>query len=125
MRPSASRADTTTLNAAPAVVVVVTVVTRNTAAGAGVCRSVIVPEIELTTARSFLPSPLKSAAAIQSGRLPTTYTLAAPNVPSPRPAYRYTLSEKLLTTASSTLPSPVRSATTTLTGRESASYPGP
>ena len=121
-RPAPSRAVTTTLIAAPAVVAVGTVWTRKCVAGAGVSRRVIELALPLLTARSGKPSPLKSAAATQSGRSPTTYRVGAPNVPSPVPGKTHTVSAKLLTTARSSFPSPLKSVTAMPIGRESVSY---
>src|SRR5882757_2065757 len=63
------------------------------------------------TARSDLPSPLKSPTATDSGLLPVDGLAAAVNVPSPLPNRTVTVLLKVFATAKSGLPSPLKSPT--------------
>src|SRR5437588_8550090 len=65
----------------------------------------------LDTARSCLPSPLKSPTAIERGLLHTPKLVAALKLPAPLPNKTDMLSEFWLATAKSCLPSPLKSPT--------------
>src|SRR5207253_762750 len=67
----------------------------------------------LATARSSLPSPLKSPTATENGLVPTARSGRAANVPSPWPRSTETVPEPSLATARSALPSPLKSPTAT------------
>src|SRR5262245_53444707 len=82
--PAASTAVTVAATGFPAVTVAADV-TRNSVTGFGVTRTLIVAEPKFDTARSGRPSPLKSHAAPNIGRLPTMYMVGVPNVASPVP----------------------------------------
>ena len=64
------------------------------------------------TARSGIPSPLKSAVTISLGDAVTVMVEAVPNVPSPRPSRMETELPPELATAISATPSPLKSAET-------------
>jgi hypothetical protein len=68
------------------------------------------------TARSSLPSPLKSPTATAAGPSPTPNVSAVWKVPSPLPRSTETMSESKLATARSGLPSPLKSPTVTERG---------
>src|SRR2546426_470431 len=68
------------------------------------------------TARSGIPSPLKSPTAAERGREPVAKFRAAWKVPSPLPSSTETLLEVRLTTARSGTPSPLKSPTAAETG---------
>ena len=70
----------------------------------------------LATARSCLPSPLKSPTATKKGPLPTLKLVAAPKPPAPLPSKSETLASPVLATARSCLPSPLKSPTATERG---------
>ena len=75
----------------------------------------------LATARSGLPSPLKSPTATKEGAVAVPYFMAAWNVPSPLPNKIETLPLRMAT-AKSTLPSPLKSLTDTEAESDPASY---
>src|SRR5258708_19102448 len=70
---------------------------------------------ELATARSSLPSQLKSPTATDRELDPAPKSTAGPKVPSPLPSSTETLFEPTLATAKSSSPSPLKSPTTTET----------
>src|SRR5439155_188540 len=70
----------------------------------------------LETARSGLPSPLKSPTAMDAGRLPAPKASAAWKVPLPVPCSTNTWLELGMATARSGSPSPLRSPTVTERG---------
>src|ERR1043166_4427361 len=70
----------------------------------------------LATARSWLPSPLKSPTATGTGLGPVTKFVAALKLPAPSPNKIDTLFEPSLATARSWLPSPLKSPTATVVG---------
>src|ERR1700733_11825369 len=78
----------------------------------------IVLEVELVTARSRLPSPLKSPATTAMGLLPPfAFVPSTVNAPVPSPSRMLTLLLLLLLrTARSMKPSPLKSPTATLSG---------
>ena len=88
---------------------------RSVAAAAHVFSNTSTPRA-LTTARSGLPSPLKSPAAMDAGFNPAPKFNAASKVPSPLPRRSDTLPERSLATATSSLPSPLKSAVVTDNG---------
>ena len=65
------------------------------------------------TARSDLPSPLKSPAASPSGLWPTAMVCAAGKLPSPRPNNTETVVDAVLAAARSGAPSPLKSPAAT------------
>src|SRR6267378_4303260 len=73
--------------------------------------------LALVTARSSLPSPLKSPTATETGKPPAAKVNGARKVPSPLPDSTETLREPELATARSSLPSPLKSPTATEAGR--------
>src|SRR5215471_18412905 len=62
-------------------------------------------EVKLATARSDIPSPLKSPTATEKGPLPTPKYAVGRKVPSPMPSSTNTLSKPRLATARSWIPS--------------------
>src|ERR1043166_2675151 len=70
----------------------------------------------LATARSGLPSPLKSLAATDCGALPAAKLWGAPKLPAPAPMRTEALPAKRLAVTMSSLPSPLMSPTATETG---------
>src|SRR2546430_1724923 len=82
--------------------------------GAGHCCLITIetlPEEPLATARSCLPSPLKSPTATESGLEPVGKSIAALKLPSPLPNKIDTVFESELVTARSCLPSLLKSPT--------------
>ena len=77
-------------------------------------RTVTFWDVRFTTARSSLPSPLKSPVAIPKGRVPTAYGLPgdAVNPPAPSPSSTVTVASPELEIARSSLPSPLKSPIT-------------
>src|SRR2546427_12897714 len=73
-------------------------------------------ELMLATARSCLPSPLKSPTATEKGLVPAPKLAAALKLPAPSPKKIDTLAELKLATARSCLPSPLKSPTATEKG---------
>src|SRR5436309_7499474 len=73
-------------------------------------------ELKLATARSCLPSPLKSPTATEKGLVPAPKLVAALKLPAPSPKKIDTLFELKLATARSCLPSPLKSPTATEKG---------
>src|SRR5437667_262180 len=73
-------------------------------------------ELVLATARSGLPSRLKSPTATESGFVPAPKLVAAPKPPVPLPSSTDTSLEPRLATARSGLPSRLKSPTATETG---------
>ena len=65
---------------------------------------------ELATARSVVPPPLKSPAAIATGKGPTAYVTCCWKVPLPLPSKIDTSLESEFTAARSVVPSPVKVA---------------
>src|SRR5260370_28668132 len=78
-------------------------------------------EPSLATARSVIPSPLRSATPTEVGRLPVPKLPAGWKPPSPSPKYTETLLEPKLPTTRSGTPSPLKSPTAT----EDAERPAP
>src|SRR5205814_478249 len=74
----------------------------------------------LATARSCLPSPLKSPTATELALPPAPKLVGAPKLPAPSPNKIDTLFELLLATARSCLPSPLKSPPATELGRPKA-----
>src|SRR6266702_1857452 len=70
----------------------------------------------LATARSSLPSPLKSPTVTPAGPLPTVKLGAGMKVPLPLPSSTEAVPESTLETARSGLPSPLKSPTATSPG---------
>src|SRR5437868_4694335 len=70
-------------------------------------------ESALATAKSCLPSPLKSPTAIETGALATPKFPPTLKLPAPSPNKIDTLSEPMLATTRSCLPSPLKSPTAT------------
>jgi hypothetical protein len=70
-------------------------------------------EPSLATARSSLPSPLKSATATEAGVVPTAKFVAIPKAPVPLPKRIDTVAESPFATARSTMLSPLKSPTAT------------
>jgi hypothetical protein len=70
----------------------------------------------LATARSGMPSPLKSATATEAGVVPTPKFVAMPKVPVPLPNRIDTVAELPFATARSTMVSPLKSPTATERG---------
>jgi len=73
-------------------------------------------ELKFATARSGLPSPLKSPTATETGLEPTATGAAAVKAPVPDPNNTDTLFELTFATARSRLESPSKSPTATETG---------
>ena len=71
----------------------------------------------LATAKSCLPSLLKSPIATEKGRVPTTTAAAAVKPPAPSPRKIETLLVSRLATARSCMPSLLKSPTATEVGR--------
>src|SRR5579863_4896106 len=67
------------------------------------------PQLSFTTARSGLPSLLKSATTMPKGSTPTAFVVGVLNVPSPSPSNTETVLSKSLVTARSSLPSRLKS----------------
>src|SRR5262249_15921571 len=70
----------------------------------------------LATARSSLPSPLKSRTATETGFVPTEKARAVRKVPSPLPSRTETVLSGLVAIARSCTRSPLKSPTATNTG---------
>ncbi len=71
---------------------------------------------KFATAKSDLPSPLKSPTVTEKGRLPTEKSVAVPKLPVPVPNSTETVLLKSFATAKSDLPSPLKSPTVTERG---------
>ena len=75
------------------------------------------PLVKSQTARSSLPSPLKSPTATATGVPPDATVVPGANVPSVWPIRMETLAENALATAKSGMPSPLKSPSARLSGK--------